>query len=95
MGPHNQVAGRIYGNISARFGPEKPRTTLDTRPKVAENDRAKIQSDFQIQNDKQMMANQPGVEVIDKAANKAVVIDDAGGCQTGEIPGSERQLQRM
>lgn len=57
MDRHNQIAGIVYRNICTQDGLEKPRSTLDTCPKVVGNDRAKIQSDFQIQNDKQVMAN--------------------------------------
>jgi len=46
-------------------------------PKVVENDRAKILWDFQIQTDKQVMANEPGIVVADKLQKKAVMIDVA------------------
>lgn len=42
-----------------------------------ENDRAKILWDFQIQADKQVMANQPDIVVMDKVDKSAVVIDVA------------------
>ena len=53
MERYNQVAGIVYRNICA----EVPKSKWETPPKVVENDRAKILWDFQIQTDKQVVAN--------------------------------------
>uniref|UniRef100_A0A3B5PPD0 Reverse transcriptase domain-containing protein n=1 Tax=Xiphophorus maculatus TaxID=8083 RepID=A0A3B5PPD0_XIPMA len=77
MERHNQVAGIVYRNICAEYGLETPGSKWETPPKVAENARAKILWDFQIQTDKMVMANQPDIVVVDKQQRKAVVIDVA------------------
>ncbi|KAF7666275.1 hypothetical protein LDENG_00113730, partial [Lucifuga dentata] len=48
-----------------------------TGRKVAENNRAKVPWDFKFQTDKQLLANQPDVVVVDKEQKRAVVIDVA------------------
>lgn len=76
MDHHHQGAGIVYRNICTQYGLKKLRSTLETCPKVVENDWAKIQSDLQIQNYKQVMAQKPSIVVIDKADKRAVMIDD-------------------
>ena len=72
MEHYNQV-GRGLGlglqNICTEYGLE----VQMSRVKVVENDRAKILWDFQIQTDKQVMANQPDIVVVDKM--QTAVID--------------------
>ncbi|KAM9816571.1 carbohydrate sulfotransferase 6 isoform X4 [Syngnathus typhle] len=77
MERHNQVAGIVYRNICAEYGLEAPSSKWEAPPKVAENGRAKILWDFQIQTDKMVMANQPDIVVVDKQQKKAVVVDIA------------------
>jgi len=72
------VAGIVYiWNICVKYGLEVPRSKWEISPKVVEKDRTKILWDFQIQTDKQVMANQPDIVVCDKLQKKAVVIDVA------------------
>ncbi|KAF7640661.1 hypothetical protein LDENG_00024680, partial [Lucifuga dentata] len=49
----------------------------ETPPKVVENGRAKVLWDFKFQTNKQLLANQPDMVVIDKQQKRAVVIDVA------------------
>ena len=56
---HSQVSGIVYRDICAKYELEVPKSNWETPPKVVENDRAKILLDFQIQTNKQVMANQP------------------------------------
>jgi len=72
-----QVAGIVYRNICAEYGLEVRKSKWETSPKLGENDRAKIQWDFQIPTDKLVMANQPDIVVFDKLQKKAVLIDVA------------------
>ena len=44
---------------------------------MAENNRAKILWDFSFQTDKQLLANQPDIVVVDKEQKRVVVIDVA------------------
>jgi len=56
---HDKVAGIVCRNICAEYGLEVRKSKWEISPKVVENDTAKIQWDFQIQTDKQVMAHQP------------------------------------
>ena len=42
---------------------------------VTENNRAKVLWDFSFQTDKQLLANQPDIVVVDKEQRRVVVID--------------------
>jgi len=53
---------------------EVPKSKWETSPKIVENDRAKILWDFQIQTDKQMMANELDIVGVDKLQKKSVEI---------------------
>ncbi|XP_037549573.1 usherin [Nematolebias whitei] len=77
MEHHEQAAGIVYRNICAKYGLEVPQLKLETPPKVVEKGRTKILWDFQIQTDKQVMANQLDIVVVDKREKKGVVIDVA------------------
>ena len=57
------------------YGLQSLKSKWEILPKVVENDRAKTLQDFQIQTDKQVMANQPDIVVVDKLQRKAVVTD--------------------
>ena len=48
----------------------------ETLPKVVEKDRAKMLSNFKIQTDKLVIANQLDIVVVDKLQEKAVVIEE-------------------
>ncbi|KAF7642936.1 hypothetical protein LDENG_00248050 [Lucifuga dentata] len=72
---HNQVAGIVYRNICAEYGQEVPKSKWETPPKMIENGRAKVLWDFKFQTDKQLLANQPDMVVVDKEQKRAVVID--------------------
>ncbi|KAF7652694.1 hypothetical protein LDENG_00093610, partial [Lucifuga dentata] len=63
---HNQVTGTVYRNICAEYGLEVPKSKWETPPKVVENGRAKVLWDFKFQTDKQLLANQPDMVVVDK-----------------------------
>ena len=75
MERHSQVAGMVYRNICAEYGLKVLKSKWGTPPKVVDNDKAKIPWDFQIQTDKQAMADQP---------------DNCGGLQTAEGGSSKR-----
>ena len=77
MERHNQVAGIVYRNICTQYGIEVPKSQWAAPQKVAENNRAKVLWDFSFQTDKQVLANQPDIVVVDKEQKKAVVIDVA------------------
>ncbi|XP_078022977.1 uncharacterized protein LOC144462717 [Epinephelus lanceolatus] len=77
MERHNQVAGIVYRNICTQYELEVPKSRCDTPPNVVENYRAKILWDFSFQTDKQMLANQPDIVVVEKHQKKAVVVDVA------------------
>ncbi len=74
---HNQVAGIIHRNICKEYNLETPENWWDTPDKVTENEKAKILWDFHIQTDKQVMANQPDIVIIDKHKKEATIIDVA------------------
>ncbi|KAF7655094.1 hypothetical protein LDENG_00060930, partial [Lucifuga dentata] len=74
---HNQVAGIVYRNVCAEYRLEVPKSKWETPPKVVENGRAKVLWDFKFQTDKQLLANQPDMVVVDKEQKRAVVIDVA------------------
>ena len=59
------------------YGLEVLGSRWETLPKVIENKCVKILSDFQIQTDKLVMANQPDTVVVDKHQRTAVVVDVA------------------
>ncbi|KAF7663723.1 hypothetical protein LDENG_00203700, partial [Lucifuga dentata] len=67
----------VYRNICAKYGLEVPKSKWETPPKVVENSRAKVLWDFKFQTDKQLLANQPDMVVVDKEQKRAVVIDMA------------------
>ena len=77
MERHNQVAGIVYRNICTQYGLEVPKSQWAKPQKVVENNRAKVLWDFSIQTDKQLLANQPDIVVVDKERKRAVVIDVA------------------
>ena len=77
MERHNQVAGIVYRNICTQYGLEVPKSQWAIPQKVVENNRAKVLWDFSIQTDKQLLANQPDIVVVDKERKRAVVIDVA------------------
>ena len=56
---------------------EVPQSKWEIPLKVRENNRAEVLWDFQIQTDKQVMANHTDIVVIDKLQKKVVVIDVA------------------
>ncbi|KAF7654704.1 hypothetical protein LDENG_00066000, partial [Lucifuga dentata] len=66
-----------HRNICAEYGLEVPKSKWKTPPKVVENSRAKVLWDFKVQTDKQLLANQPDMVVVDKEQKRAVVIDVA------------------
>ena len=72
---HNQVAGIVYRNICTVYGLDPPKSRWEIPQKVVENDRAKILWDFQIQADRQVLANQPDIVVVDKDQKTVVAID--------------------
>ncbi|TKS67246.1 Multidrug resistance protein 1 [Collichthys lucidus] len=77
MERHNQVAGIVYRNICNQYGIEVPKSRWAIPQKVAENNRAKVLWDFSFQTDKQVLANQPDIVVLDKEQKRVVVIDVA------------------
>ncbi|KAF7665893.1 hypothetical protein LDENG_00129980 [Lucifuga dentata] len=74
---HNQAAGIVYRIICAEYGLEVPKSKWETPPTVVENGRAKVLWDFKFQTDKQLLANQPDMVVVDKEQKRAIVIDVA------------------
>ncbi|KAF7670308.1 hypothetical protein LDENG_00271880, partial [Lucifuga dentata] len=74
---HNKVAGIVYRSICAEYRLEVPKSKWETPPKVVENSRAKVLWDFKFQTDKQLLANQLDMVVVDKEQKRAVVIDVA------------------
>ncbi|KAF7648062.1 hypothetical protein LDENG_00162600 [Lucifuga dentata] len=70
-------SGIVYRNICAVYGLEVPKSKWETPPKVVENSRAKVLWDFKFQTDKQLLANQPDMVVVDKEQKRAIVIDVA------------------
>ena len=64
-------------NIRAEYGLEFPQSKLDMLPKMVEHSRAKILLVFQIQAEKQAMANQTDIVMLDKLQKKAELIDGA------------------
>ena len=74
---HNQVAGIVYRNICTEYNLECPKDWWETPPKVNENDEAKILWDFHIQTDRQVIANQPDIVIVDKIKKTASIIDIA------------------
>ncbi|KAF7655390.1 hypothetical protein LDENG_00056830 [Lucifuga dentata] len=74
---HNQVAGIVYRNICAEYGLEVPKSKWETPSKVVENSRAKVLWDFKFQTDKQLLANQPDMVVVDKEQKRVIVTDVA------------------
>ena len=77
MERHNQVAGRVHRKIYAEYELEVLGSRWETPPKVVANKQVKLLWDFQIQNDKLVMANQPDIVVVDKHQRTAVVVDVA------------------
>lgn len=59
------------------LGKLQVRDWLKSSPKVVENNWAKTLCDFRFQTDKQMLANQPDIVVVDKDPRTAVVINVA------------------
>lgn len=47
---------------------------MDTPLRVFENDQGKVPWDFQIHTDKMVLANQPGIAVVDKQRKTVVVV---------------------
>ncbi|KAF7651925.1 hypothetical protein LDENG_00103690, partial [Lucifuga dentata] len=74
---HNQVAGIVYRNVCAEYGLEVPKSKWETPPKLIENGRAKFLWDFKFQTDKQLLANQPDMVVVNKGEKRAAVINAA------------------
>jgi hypothetical protein len=74
---HNQVALIVYRNICQVYDLETPRNWWEIPEKVVENEKAKILWDFHIQTDKQVMANQPDIVIVDKEKKVATIIDIA------------------
>ena len=77
MERHNQVAVIVYRNICTQYGLEVPKPQWDITPKVVENNKAKILWNFSFQTDKQLLANQPDIVVVDREQKRVVVIDVA------------------
>lgn len=74
---HNQVANIIYRQICETYDLETPKNWWETPNKAIENSKAKILWDFYIQTDKQVLANQPDIVIIDKDKKQATIIDIA------------------
>jgi hypothetical protein len=73
----NQVALLVYRNNCKVYELETPDKWWEIPNKVQQNDQAKILWDFHIQTDKQVIANQPDIVLIDKSKKKAIIIDIA------------------
>ncbi|KAF7650224.1 hypothetical protein LDENG_00129190, partial [Lucifuga dentata] len=66
----------------------------ETPPKVVENGRAKVLWDFKFQTDKQLLANQPDMVVVDKQQKRAVVIDVAVPADSNIRKKEHQKIQR-
>lgn len=73
---YNQVAGIVYRSLCAKYGLEVPKSKSDTPQKVIEN-RANILWDFKFHIEKQLLANQQDIVVVDKEQKTVVVMDVA------------------
>ena len=74
---HNQVANMIYREICEFYNLETPKNWWEIPNKATENSKAKLLWDFYIQTDKQVLANQPDIVIIDKDKKQATIIDIA------------------
>lgn len=71
---HNQVTEIVYRNICGACVLEVPNSQWETMKVIAYN-RAKVLWDFKVQTDKQLLASQPDIEVVDNEKKTAVVRD--------------------
>ena len=67
----------MYSNICTEYRLDPPKSRWETPQKVVENNRTKLQRDFQIQTDRRVLANQPDIVAVDKQRKEAVVMDVA------------------
>ena len=74
---HNQVANMIYREICEFYNLETTKNWWEIPNKATENSKAKLLWDFYIQTDKQVLANQPDIVIIDKDKKQATIIDIA------------------
>lgn len=73
---NNQVAGVVSrpANVAAECGFEVPKSQWEEPPRRVENNRTIILWDFKLQTDKQLLANQQDIVVVDNEQKRAVVI---------------------
>lgn len=73
-GRHNQVTEIVYRNICGACVLEVPNSQWETMKVIAYN-RAKVLWDFKVQTEKQLLASEPDIEVVDNEKKTAVVRD--------------------